>query len=100
MPRVGFQPTIPAFERAKTVHALDRAAGHCDRHLYSPAAIKGFLDPSARDIVRILFISAPCVEEYSGNLLLGEHKPICLAEQRSQIKFTTDTEPGQHETVG
>jgi hypothetical protein len=26
MPRVGFQPTIPAFERAKTVHALDRAA--------------------------------------------------------------------------
>jgi hypothetical protein len=26
MPRVGFVPTIPAFERAKTVHALDRAA--------------------------------------------------------------------------
>jgi hypothetical protein len=25
MPQVGFQPTIPAFERAKTVHALDRA---------------------------------------------------------------------------
>jgi hypothetical protein len=24
--RVGFEPTIPAFERAKTVHALDRAA--------------------------------------------------------------------------
>jgi hypothetical protein len=23
---VGFEPTIPAFERAKTVHALDRAA--------------------------------------------------------------------------
>jgi hypothetical protein len=23
---VGFQPTIPVFERAKTVHALDRAA--------------------------------------------------------------------------
>jgi hypothetical protein len=22
--RVGFQPTIPVFERAKTVHALDR----------------------------------------------------------------------------
>jgi hypothetical protein len=22
---VGFEPTIPAFERAKTVHALDRA---------------------------------------------------------------------------
>jgi hypothetical protein len=26
MPRVGFEPKIPAFERAKTVHALDRAA--------------------------------------------------------------------------
>jgi hypothetical protein len=26
MPRVGVDPTIPAFERAKTVHALDRAA--------------------------------------------------------------------------
>jgi hypothetical protein len=25
MPRVGFEPTIPMFERAKTVHALDRA---------------------------------------------------------------------------
>jgi hypothetical protein len=26
MLRVGFEPMIPAFERAKTVHALDRAA--------------------------------------------------------------------------
>jgi hypothetical protein len=26
MPRVGFDPTIPAFERAKTIYALDRAA--------------------------------------------------------------------------
>jgi hypothetical protein len=25
MPRVGFEPTITVFERAKTVHALDRA---------------------------------------------------------------------------
>jgi hypothetical protein len=25
MPRVGVEPTIPIFERAKTVHALDRA---------------------------------------------------------------------------
>jgi hypothetical protein len=24
MPRVGFEPTIPVFERAKTVHAFDR----------------------------------------------------------------------------
>jgi hypothetical protein len=26
MPRVGFEPAIPAFERTKTVRALDRAA--------------------------------------------------------------------------
>jgi hypothetical protein len=26
MPWVGFEPTIPASERAKTVHALDRAS--------------------------------------------------------------------------
>jgi hypothetical protein len=26
MPRVGFEHTIPVFELAKTVHALDRAA--------------------------------------------------------------------------
>jgi hypothetical protein len=26
MPRVGFKHTIPLFERAKTVHALNRAA--------------------------------------------------------------------------
>jgi hypothetical protein len=26
MPRVGLEPTTPAFERAKLVHALDRAA--------------------------------------------------------------------------
>jgi hypothetical protein len=25
MPLVGFEPTIPALERAKTLHALDRA---------------------------------------------------------------------------
>jgi hypothetical protein len=34
MPWVGFEPTTPASERAKTVHALDRAAtvtGHCSQ---------------------------------------------------------------------
>jgi hypothetical protein len=25
MPRVGYEPTTPVFEREKTVHALDRA---------------------------------------------------------------------------
>jgi hypothetical protein len=31
MPRLQFEPTTPVLERAKTVHALDSAAGHCDR---------------------------------------------------------------------
>jgi hypothetical protein len=30
---VGFEPTIPVYERAKTVHALDHAAGRCDQPL-------------------------------------------------------------------
>jgi hypothetical protein len=40
MPRVGFEPTIPVFGRTKTVHALDRAAGHCDLHRFEPATEK------------------------------------------------------------
>jgi hypothetical protein len=30
---VGFEPTIPAFERAKTIHALDRAAAMIGREV-------------------------------------------------------------------
>jgi hypothetical protein len=33
MPRVGFEPTIPVFERAKTVHALDRMAAVISRYV-------------------------------------------------------------------
>jgi hypothetical protein len=33
MPLVEFEPTIPVFERVKTVHALDR--GHCDQRRHS-----------------------------------------------------------------
>jgi hypothetical protein len=32
MPRVGFEPTIPMFERSKTVHALDREATAIGSH--------------------------------------------------------------------
>jgi hypothetical protein len=36
MPRVGLEPTIPALERTKTVHALDRAATViCDNIKYT-----------------------------------------------------------------
>jgi hypothetical protein len=33
MPRVGFEPMIPALERAKTIHPLDRAANVIGLHL-------------------------------------------------------------------
>jgi hypothetical protein len=34
MPRVGFEPTIPVFERAKTVHVSDRVATVIDNVNY------------------------------------------------------------------
>jgi hypothetical protein len=37
MPQVGFEPTIPVFERAKTVHVLDRA----DLYLYYSICLHG-----------------------------------------------------------
>jgi hypothetical protein len=40
MPRVGFEPTIPALERAKTVHALDRAANVIGPEYYLNAQVK------------------------------------------------------------
>jgi hypothetical protein len=39
MPRVGFEPTSPLFDRAKTFHALDRAP-HCDRPMLKHNIIK------------------------------------------------------------
>jgi hypothetical protein len=39
MPRVGFKPIIPVFERAKTVHALDRLATCKDIDLYKHAKL-------------------------------------------------------------
>jgi hypothetical protein len=57
MPRVGFEPTIPAFERAKTVHALDRAAtvigelqGLTD---YYSAGKHSFLKDSDDDVLQL-----------------------------------------------
>jgi hypothetical protein len=44
MPLVGFEPTIPVFERAKTVHDLDRAAAVIDkkREITGPNFILGW----------------------------------------------------------
>jgi hypothetical protein len=38
MPRVGLEPMIPVFERAKTIHALDRAATQIDQ--FTPLTFK------------------------------------------------------------
>jgi hypothetical protein len=37
MPRVGFEPTIPVFNRAKTFHALDRTVTVIGAHKYKLA---------------------------------------------------------------
>jgi hypothetical protein len=43
MPLVGFEPTMPSFEREKIVHALDRAATVIDQQnigMYSMSSSK------------------------------------------------------------
>jgi hypothetical protein len=36
MPQLGFEPTIPMFEQAKMVYALDRAANMVGNNLINP----------------------------------------------------------------
>jgi hypothetical protein len=46
MPCVGFELTIPAFERAKTVHAVDRAATVIGMYaLYISTAFSELINP-------------------------------------------------------
>jgi hypothetical protein len=40
MPTVGFEHTIPAFERAKAVHALDRVAIVIGQYPYASGKLK------------------------------------------------------------
>jgi hypothetical protein len=40
MPYVGFEPTIPAIERAKTVHVSDHAATVIVIYIYMSNAVK------------------------------------------------------------
>jgi hypothetical protein len=58
MPCVGFEPTIPASERAKTVHALDRAATvTCAKSFpiyYSPVIIS--FDSIYSEIILLLLL--------------------------------------------
>jgi hypothetical protein len=49
MPRVGFEPTITASERAKTVHALDRSAAVTGWFTLAPANNAGTLPRFGHD---------------------------------------------------
>jgi hypothetical protein len=53
MPRVGFEPTIPAFERAKTVHGLDRAA--------TVAGKTQYCNPKTVSLIVIHSVAACCL---------------------------------------
>jgi hypothetical protein len=55
-PRLGFEPTTPAFERAKWVRALDRAAGYCDR--WSMIWLKSVTNKSWREKWSTRFMSS------------------------------------------
>jgi hypothetical protein len=58
---VGFEPTIPAFEEAKTVHALDRA----DTVIGQMLLYRAFHFSTAR--VKLL-IDNPTVQDFGSNL--------------------------------
>jgi hypothetical protein len=61
MPQVEFEPTIPLFERAKTVHILDRAAN----------VIGSFPSISANLLLDLIFgseVGATCFSETSDSL--------------------------------
>jgi hypothetical protein len=53
MPRVGFEPTIPAFERAKTVHALDGAATTTDIQFDKCSSHLRLRLPSSLSLLRV-----------------------------------------------
>jgi hypothetical protein len=57
IPRVGLEPTIPVFERAKAVHALDRAATVIG-HFIMTAADEFDVQPSVTAYSRILRTAA------------------------------------------
>jgi hypothetical protein len=63
MPRVRFEPMIPVFERAKTIHALDRVATVFSLHSVNLSEFRLFTNCLAYSLQRDRTI----------NLLDGEH---------------------------
>jgi hypothetical protein len=65
MPQVGFELTIPVFERVKTVHALDRAATVIGTNLPLPYLICTLLCVLK---IRVLFFCAVTLGNVGGAL--------------------------------
>jgi hypothetical protein len=69
MPRVGFEPTIPALERAKTFHAVDRAATVIGHVSPSKALIKHMTCGLFHDTVHTASKGNVIAEIWIGNYL-------------------------------
>jgi hypothetical protein len=86
MARVGFEPTIQVFERAKTVHALDSAAtvigGNNTTSCYLLSTHLAGITPHSS----LLWKIAPCIpsksagvsEEHVTSKFVVERKDLCL----------------------
>jgi hypothetical protein len=66
MPQLGFEPTIPGFERAKTVHALDRVATVIGKVQFSNVYF----------MLRAIGIAVLLFRRYGVNLLILTHSHV------------------------
>jgi hypothetical protein len=68
MPRVGFETTIPLFQRAKTAHALDRA-GNVIGDVVEVTVYKYF--QGMNGVRRVSFLDFPVTQPRSSNLFFA-----------------------------
>jgi hypothetical protein len=89
MPRVGFEPTVPAFERAKTVHALSRVsiARSCS------CAANLFVCLCVNNRVRVQHRSAATACGSLSTLFLFHKTVSSKRAQHTEIPLPRDKEP-------
>jgi hypothetical protein len=80
--RVGLEPTAPAFERAKTVHVLDRAATE-NPHLYSPIIFSTY-EVNLERIIMIAMLYAIFLD----NFCIQFHRSFCNSRERIWIEHS------------
>jgi hypothetical protein len=112
MPSVGFEPTIPAFERAKTVHVLDHEATVIGKILYLRRYTRIFscscllqslhilslcvlsfvslMDPNPSSRTMALVMTQPLTEMSSWNLPAGKAPPARKADNLTAICVPID----------